>query len=260
MEEFWKDYAALDKDTPIPLYFQVKNMVKSKIENGLLKEGDSIPSEAEFCEYLGISRATVRQAITELVAEGYLYRKRAKGTYVAIPKISAGFFNRLESFNTEMKEKGMKPSTKVISISKIEASEDICNKLGLNEQSPLIYLERLRYADGQPVVYVETYLPYHGMELLLEQDFENTVNGIIDILCSDDYGIFGSKAATKVFESSLAGIAENIGKEDISRIMDCFEFKKIICNSIENLDGSEIHNLFKSFALASPTPFIYCTS
>ena len=115
----------------------------------------------------------MRQAITELVAEGYLYRKRAKGTYVAIPKISAGFFNRLESFNTEMKEKGMKPSTKVISISKIEASEDICNTLGLNEQSPLIYLERLRYADGQPVVYVETYLPYHGMELLLEQDFEN---------------------------------------------------------------------------------------
>ena len=49
MEEFWKDYAALDKDTPIPLYFQVKNMVKSKIENGLLKEGDSIPSEEEFC-------------------------------------------------------------------------------------------------------------------------------------------------------------------------------------------------------------------
>ncbi len=173
MTDFWTNDAAIDKETPIPLYFQVKNMVKEKIENGSLKEGDAIPSEAEFCEYLGISRATVRQAITELVSEGYLYRKRAKGTYVSAPKISAGFFSRLESFHTEMEEKGMKPSTKVISISKMEASGDICGRLGLAEHTPVIYLERLRCADGQPVVYVETYLPYHGMELLLEQDFEN---------------------------------------------------------------------------------------
>ncbi len=172
MTQNWLDKVILDKETPIPLYFQVKKMIKERIEKGLLTEGDTIPSEAEFCEQLGISRATVRQAITELVAEGYLYRKRAKGTYVAAPKISAFFFSRLESFNTEMTEKGMKPSTKVLSIRKIEPVGDICSHLGISGQAPLIYLERLRYADGQPIVYVETYLPYEGMEKLLEQDFE----------------------------------------------------------------------------------------
>ncbi len=115
------------------------------------------------------------------------------------------------------------------------------------EDMPVIYISSL-INENEARRAVNSLIKYIMENKVLEQDFENTVNGIIDILCSDDYGIFGSKAATKVFESSLAGIAENIGKEDISRIMDCFEFKKIICNSIENLDGSEIHNLFKSFA------------
>lgn len=206
MTEFWLNQIALDKETPIPLYFQVKNMIKKRIENGSLTEGDAIPSEMEFCEYLGISRATVRQAITELVAEGYLYRKRAKGTYVAAPKISARFFSRLESFHTEMEEKGMKPSTKVLSVSKIEGGSDICSRLGLDEQTPLIYLERLRYADGEPIVYVETYLPYDGMEQLLEQDFEN--QSLYQLL-EDMYGRRVTRATRKI-EAVMANSKEAV--------------------------------------------------
>lgn len=173
MSDSLLDCIVLDKDTPIPLYFQVKKAIKGWIEKGTLREGDAIPSEAEFCTRLGISRATVRQAITELVNEEYLYRKRAKGTYVAAPKIPARFFSRLESFNAEMIEKGMHPTTKVLSLKQVEAIPEVCEKLGMGEKAPLIYLERLRYADGQPIVYVETYLPYEGMEELLKQDFEN---------------------------------------------------------------------------------------
>lgn len=115
------------------------------------------------------------------------------------------------------------------------------------EDMPVIYISSL-ISEDETRRALNSLIKYIMANEVLEQNFENTVNGIIDILCNDDYGIFESKAAVEVFKSSMAGITENIDKEDIGSIMDCFEFKKIICTSIENLDGSEIHNLFKSFA------------
>lgn len=115
------------------------------------------------------------------------------------------------------------------------------------EDMPVIYISSLINED-ETSRGVNNLIKYIMENEVLEQNFENTVNGIIDILCNDGYGIFESKAAAEVFKNSLGGIAENIDKEDLRSIMDCFEFKKIICTSIENLDGSEIHNLFKSFA------------
>lgn len=68
----------INKDVPIPLYYQLKNIIKTDIENGTLKTGDTIPTEMEIMSHYNISRFTVRQAISELVNEGYLLRKPAK--------------------------------------------------------------------------------------------------------------------------------------------------------------------------------------
>jgi len=96
----------LDKSTPIPLYFQLKEIIKDKIDSGKLKPGDILPSERELSQVYQISRPTIRQALKELVNEGLLYREKGKGTYVSKPKINYGFIQKLTTFYDDIKEKG----------------------------------------------------------------------------------------------------------------------------------------------------------
>jgi multiple sugar transport system substrate-binding protein len=73
----------IDKSVPIPLYYQLKELIKKKIESGEFKPGDRLPTEQELCEMFGISRTPVRQALTELTHEGILYRRPALGTFIS---------------------------------------------------------------------------------------------------------------------------------------------------------------------------------
>jgi len=134
---------------------------------------EQIPKEIEIGEILEISRSTVRQAINKLVSEGYLYRMKAKGTFVSKPKVDEGFFQKLESFNQEMLLKGLKASTKIISLKAVKGIDNINSKLGISLEERLVYLCRLRFADDEPVVYLETYLPYDKYKALLNEDFTN---------------------------------------------------------------------------------------
>lgn len=169
MEEF--TFPEIRKDIPVPLYYQIKQAILLAIHEGKLGPGDALPTEFEFCQSFGVSRPTVRQALGELYAEGYLRRQKGKGTYVSAPKIDARFLNKLQSFNREMWQKGMQPVTEVLSLSVVAGRESVNKKLGLSARERLIYLERLRGADGEPVVYLETFLPYRPFQPLLEVDF-----------------------------------------------------------------------------------------
>lgn len=73
----------IDKSSPLPIYYQIEEQLKKQIENGELKPNDSLPSEREFAERFEISRMTVRQAINNLVNDGYLYRQKGRGTFVS---------------------------------------------------------------------------------------------------------------------------------------------------------------------------------
>ena len=172
MSEKNVDLFSLQKDTPVPLYYQIKKSILKAIQDGRLKGGDMLPSELEFCDQCGVSRPTIRQALSELVADGYLYRMKGRGTFISIPKIEDRFLNKLQSFNQEMQQKGLRPSTKVLKICEISGKEAINEKLGLAPEDSLIYLERLRYANDEPIVYLETYLPYETCKGLLDENLE----------------------------------------------------------------------------------------
>lgn len=161
----------LEKDVPIPLYYQLKKQILALIEDSTLKNGDMLPAENELCELLDVSRPTIRQAFGELVAEGYLLRYKGKGTFVAKPKVEDRFFSKLESFNNEMLAKGMTPRTEVLGLERIDSFAQASEKLGLRPDAPLIRLSRLRYADDVCLVYVETYLPYEYYKELMDVDF-----------------------------------------------------------------------------------------
>jgi len=167
------DLYKIDKEVPIPMYYQIKQSILSAIQEGKLKGGDALPTELEFCKNCDVSRPTIRQALSELVTEGYLYRLKGKGTFVEQPKIEARFLNKLESFSQEMMQKGLRPSTKVLSFREIEGKRGINKKLNLEPSEKLLYLERVRYTDGEPIVYLETYLPYQLFSEFLTKDLEH---------------------------------------------------------------------------------------
>lgn len=170
----------LDKNIPVPLYYQLKQHIINEIQNKHLRIGDCIPTEAEFSSMLNISRPTIRQALSELVTEGYLHRLKGKGTFVSRPKIDERFFQQLQSFNHEMLQKGLKPSTKVLDLKVVGGIGGINEELDIKPDEDLIYLGRLRFADDEPIVFLETYLPYKFCQGLVNEDFVN--NSLYTIL------------------------------------------------------------------------------
>ena len=160
----------LDKSVPIPLYFQLKELILQQIKEGTYKVGDAIPTEKELNEIYDISRTTVRQAITELVQEGWLYRVKSKGTFVRAPKIEQSFIQALGSFNDQILELGMTPSTEVLDFKVIEVPDEVAVHLKIAEGKKVIYIHRRRFADSEPIVMVETYLPYDKCEFVLDRD------------------------------------------------------------------------------------------
>lgn len=171
---------SLDKNVPIPLYYQLKKQLLTLIENGEIKEGELLPPENELCEILMVSRPTIRQAFNELVSEGYLSRHKGRGTFVAKPKVEDQFFSKLETFHEEMIEKGFNPSTLVVDLKKIDGPHEASERLSIPLDAPLIYLSRVRSADTVPLVYLETFLPYNAYDKLLLVDFKT--NSLYDSL------------------------------------------------------------------------------
>lgn len=163
----------LNKMVPIPLYFQLKELILSEIKSGNYKVEDLIPTEKELSEIFQISRTTVRQAVTELVQEGWLYRIKSKGTFVSRPKISQDFVQTLESFNDQIVRTGGKPRTELLDLKVIPASDKVAESLKLKIDDKVIYIHRRRFADDEPIVMVETYLPYDKCSFVTRHDLSN---------------------------------------------------------------------------------------
>lgn len=158
----------LDKESAIPLYYQLYAYIENLIQTNQLKEGERLPPEDELVTILGISRPTIRQAYKELSVKGLIQRKRSKGTVVTKPKILNKFLSELTNFYNELSEGSTEISTKVLTL---EISSDPEAQDVLKEKR-LIHLLRVRYSDGIPVVYIDTYVPYKSYEKLMEYDFE----------------------------------------------------------------------------------------
>ncbi len=198
----------IDKTVPIPLYFQLKELILSEIKAGVYKKGDLIPTEKEISDAFQISRTTVRQAITELVQEGWLYRVKSKGTFVSQPKISQDYIRRIESFNSQMYRLGMVPGTEVLELSVkrgVEAGDKVLRALELSEQDSVIFLYRKRMADGDPIVTAKTYLPFKECEFLLEHD----------LLKEQLYSILSEREETKIFRIERTVEAIEARAEDV---------------------------------------------
>lgn len=148
---------AVDKESRIPIYLQLKELIKERILQGEYRPGQLIPSERELCMQYGISRMTARQAIGELQNEGYLYKLQGKGTFVSSGKIEQNLA-ALTSFSEDMKRTGRAPGSKILAIENLRADSQTAGKLSLSIGAPVLRLCRLRYADGKPIAFEDSCL------------------------------------------------------------------------------------------------------
>lgn len=149
------------------LYDQIKDDLLSKIKDGTYPEGQTIPSELELAEIYGVSRPTIRQALQILVSDGYLEKRRRRGTVVTKPKVSQSFTMSISSFEDAMRLAGRLPKTKVLVFKRERANAEVEKRLELTRGQDIFKLVRLRYADDLPNVFVESYIPcalYPGLD------------------------------------------------------------------------------------------------
>lgn len=146
------------------LHEKIRKDILDRINNRELLVGDMLPTELTLCEKYNVSRSTIRNALSSLVYDGYLIRVKGQGTFVTTPKIKQESTSFIESYNYEMSRKGLKPKTKVLECSICEGPEFACKALGLEPDTLLFKLRRLRYVTTdrkkQPVVLTTVYLPY----------------------------------------------------------------------------------------------------
>ncbi len=180
------DYIKINKFSMIPLYSQLKESIKSAIEDGILKPGDKLPTELAICEKFSLSRTVTRQAFYELMNEGYICRYKSRGTFVSQRNQQNVFFKKIMSFNDEMRMYGYTPKTELLSIEEIPCSPQIASKMAAEPGTPLIRIERLRYRDGIPVVYIDAYYMADRIPGIEQYDIEE--NSLYDTL-DKYYGI-----------------------------------------------------------------------
>lgn len=159
-----------------PLYQQVMEDLKDDIERGKYPAGCRIPSEAELSQMYSVSRITVRRAVSELAAEGYLSKKQGKGTFVNRRKLIRKIYQKseIQSFTETCAEDGRVAGAKVLGVEVVKAREGEREFLGLGESAELVHVKRLRTADGVPIMLENNFYPLEGFEFLLEADLSDT--------------------------------------------------------------------------------------
>lgn len=160
----------LDKSVPIPIYFQLMEILQDYINDH--DNNFPVPTESELCDVYGISRPTVRQAINELAGEGLIVRYKGRGSFINKKKIMQDFLLNITSFNDEMHSKGLTPETKVLNFCSRKATPQVIQKLQIRSDDESYYLSRLRSINNEPIVLVNTYLPASLVRGILDKNME----------------------------------------------------------------------------------------
>jgi GntR family transcriptional regulator len=184
----------INHDAPVPIYYQIMQDLKQKIVSGVFKPNDRIPSEESLAKQYGISRMTARNAVTQLVNEGFLYRVHGKGTFVSKPRVEKSFAP-LTGFVEDMRAKGFVPGSKVLSFTEIVPNLKIRSILELDASEHVFEIIRLRYANAEPIVIQKAYVPSRFCPTLLEDDLES--NSLYEILAKK-YGLVLFKASQRM--------------------------------------------------------------
>jgi len=187
----------------------IASRAEARIRSGAWAPGTRLPPERELCELLDVSRASLRQALADLEERGLITRHQGRGTFVTRQRLDAdvsGYF----SIGDALRSRGVQLTTRVISSTVHPAEEPLASELGQPVDAPVLRLQRLRSADGEPIVLEVSQLPLALLPGLDTVDF--TERSLYDVL-RRDHGRYVATASETLepviltaHESNLLGV------------------------------------------------------
>ncbi|MBP2641512.1 MAG: hypothetical protein H6Q66_2463 [Firmicutes bacterium] len=175
----------ISKNSPVPLHYQLKNILQETIRNGDWAVGDLFPTDKELMQKYNLSSTTVRRAISDLVQEGWLERIAGKGTFLKRKAVEETL-GRLTGFFEEMARQGYVPSAEILQISFVTITPEEIEKhprLSLFAGQKMVSIEKVQSIDGKPIVYLVCYWPQEYGEKIAKCDL--TREGIYQIVDRD---------------------------------------------------------------------------
>lgn len=173
------------KKDPRHLYVQVIERLKQDIESGVFKENEKLPSEFKLAEMLGVSRATLREALRVLEEDRVIIRKHGVGTFVNPRTVFSSGIEQLTSISTMIRQADLEPGTDILDISTTPLSGKMKERFHAEEGETLVKIKRIRTANGEPVVYCIDHLLLKnlpaGIESLEEISLFDTIERLGDI-------------------------------------------------------------------------------
>jgi DNA-binding GntR family transcriptional regulator len=163
---FSAESISLDRESPVPLYYQVAQELERAIDAGDIAAGTRLENEIVLAKKLDLSRLTLRRAVEYLVDRGLVIRRRGAGTVVVHPQVRRPI--ELSSLYEDLARDGRRPSTKVLTIEPQPAPDQIAHAFNLDEGVRVLTLERLRYAGDEPLALLRNYLPLGLVDLTAE--------------------------------------------------------------------------------------------
>jgi GntR family transcriptional regulator len=177
---------AIDRRSPLPFYFQLKQILLRQLGEKDLQPGDRLPGDHELCNTYNVSRTVVRQALSELETEGVIERVKGRGTFVAQERTPEALVQSLTGLYEDVAARGAHLRSEVRRQEVVPADEQIARNLDLDVGADVLLVERLRFVDEEPWVLAMTYLPLGVAPGLLHDDLrEQSLYGLLE----DKYGV-----------------------------------------------------------------------
>ena len=203
-------------------YIRVKMRLLEDIGKGVYRFGEKLPTERQMCEMFGVSRITIRQALSEMEKDGWLQRVQGKGTFVQEPKkekqekfeqlLSSNY-----SFSEELRKQNVTPGARVLSLTRIIAQPPLTHKLELEPGHMVDVLLRLRLADDIPYAYETSYVPSEYLDGATPDEIAR--NGLYNTMMARS-GVRPNKA-TEILEAAIAPdvVTQALGRKGILSVM-----------------------------------------
>ncbi len=184
----------------LPRHRKLYGILRKHITEGVYLEGDLLPSENELCKLYGMTRPTVRQALSNLANDGYISKHQGKGSIVHLIPREIGILS-VSGTTSAVGERNLKTRIIVKPVIRKWPEEFMFPLSELEKESGHVYMERLRLLDDDPVFYDISYLPNINLPRITSRRFEN--RSLFQIL-RDHYNITitGGEQRIKAIQAS----------------------------------------------------------
>jgi GntR family transcriptional regulator len=178
------DRSAARALSALPLYTQIRESIRRSVLDGSYPPHSQMPSEAQMMERFGVSRITVRQALSDLQREGLIFKVAGKGSFVAKPKAFQSL-SRLQGFGEAMTPAGYETYSKVLSARRVPANETVARNLQIKVGSAVFEIQRLRFLNREPISVDISWFPLALGKRLAREDLPTRD---IFVILENDYG------------------------------------------------------------------------